>query len=414
MRRILLSLFFAAFCLISRAQLKAFGFTYTREARNYSETNYFITTVFPGSPAAKAGMSNEDMIIAINSVVVKDKSMEEFRQLLIPEIIELKLKRGIQEWNCLLTKELLNIDTVFRSGLTKLLLQADSNFTALKGAGKDEAFNYDCKVQLGKTYGATVLIKHVAVEMYDAVTTLYSGNSKEEAQSTFDSYEKQLFFYFGNTVNSKKYTDPNTPFPQQLYFSKKTGTISYEASRLNLAAYLNPKTSNYEVRLMIEGGVKPNCTFLNPDSTQITPEFKQMVQYMFFSFFNNKVEENLVGEVYSKDIESYKSKYCFSDASTCFLIKVFSKYHLTIEFQRLDSLKYNTLFDGLFTSISHSLTNQFVWYPYSDNLKMRMYSKNIVFAADIDHILPDKTHQLSLTAEYNKYSGRYTIRIEMN
>ena len=424
MKKGVLALVFFLYYLAAVAQVNAFGLLYGQgrgEGDPFTK-RYVITSVYPGSPAARAGIMVGDEIVSVNGTTVLNKTTQEVRNLFAPERAEIKILRNNEEYIGTFEKADLDIDTAFLADVDQLTKQADSNFILVKGPEREEALVYDSKIQLTTGY-RTVLKKHLMFKQYDLFGLLYSGDSRREAEKVYSKYEKQLSYYWGSRAYSQKYrSNDDTTFLQQTYFSKKL-LNGFETYRTTLAANISQQTHQYEVALVIEGGPKPVCTFVKPDTAQTARDFRETVQYLLLSFNNNKAVENIAGEVLPNDSTSYQSKYCFNHATSCYLLNDTyeqandtihnqRKYHFSAEYKWLNAKQADSLFNGLYIAISNSLNGGYVRYEKAGELAQLLNKKNVVFALDRDHLMPSKEHAISLFLDDNK-NNDYTVRIEI-
>lgn len=424
MKKGVLALVFFLYYLTAGAQINAFGLLYGQgkgEGDPYTR-RYVVTSVYPGSPAARAGILPGDEIVAVNGTTVLNKTMQEVKSLFEPERAEIKVLRNNEEYIGTFEKAALDIDTAFLAGVDQLTRQADSNFSPFKGPEKEEALVYDSKVQLTADHHTT-LKKHALFNQYDMVDVLYSGDSRREAEKAYNKYEKLLTYYWGSRAYSKKYRASDTAFLQQTIFSKKL-LNGYERYRTTLAAYISQQTHQYEVALVIEGGPKPACTFIKPDTAQTERNFRGTVQYLLSSFNNNKAVENIAGESLSNDSTLYKPKYCFNHA-TCYLLSDTyeptdnantmdnqRKYRFSAEYRWLNAKQADSLFNELSMDISNSLNGDYVRYERMSELARLLSKKSIAFAADRDHLMPFTAHFISLYLDDHK-NNDYAVRIEI-
>ena len=423
MKKTIFTFSFLLYHVAMMAQMHGFGFSYYYKNGQESPQDdpfsayYVVNSIYPGSPASQAGIMTGDKITAINGIAISKKSLDEVKEMMKPETIEIKTSRNNQEYAHVLTKSFVDIDTLLFSGLNRLLLQADSSFGDFKGAATEKAFIYESKIQLTPTH-QTILRKHMFLKQHDVVSYCYSGASPQEAMSVFARYEQQLNFYFGLHVYSQEYQAADTSFFHQISFSKKTFN-GYQACRTYLSSFRTVDRSHYEVALVVEGGIKPSCVFVNPDTTQTSTEFRNKIQYLFNSFYTNKVHESLAGAPLYDGATSYYSKYCFKDAQ-CMVFTMddvlFShklpKYYFTAEYRWLSQQKADSVFNELYRDIQNSLSNQFVYYEKVSEFDHIFDKRSIVFAADLGHIMPYKEHFITLALRVTK-DNNYTVKIEM-
>ena len=91
-----------------------------------------IMSVFPGTPAAKAGLLAGDVIISVDGVTVAGLSLFEVGELIRGEVgtsVNLELQRDTQTFSVDLTRELLEIPTVFSESLGDIGYLSLSSFT---------------------------------------------------------------------------------------------------------------------------------------------------------------------------------------------------------------------------------------------------------------------------------------------
>ncbi|HEX3024630.1 MAG TPA: hypothetical protein VHP12_05420 [Chitinophagaceae bacterium] len=317
----------------------------------------------------------------------------------------------------LFAKNNLTGDTSFQYKLNALLKDADSNFINYKST-EINYLHYNSKIELSNTPGNTTIGKEFSFSKWTLTAILYSGITQQEAEHYFYYYEHILSEMFANTCFSKKYTAPNTSFPIQTSYSRKTSDNSFEPSRMHITAYKN-NSNQYQVVITIEGGAKSICTILNPDSTKINPDYRHVLQYIVSSFYNNKVQENLVEELIKGTDkfpggEAYRSKYCFENAN-CKIIKGVDGYFMKIRYeQNMNEEQKDEYFNTLFNSIYHSLWNVFVWYKETGDVIDDKSSK-IIFCLDTDHIYTNNLHKIVLQKHSGKWEtlfGKISITIQ--
>lgn len=401
---------------ISSQAQKSFGFTFRFDS---TQLNYKIISVFHNSPAEKAGLKNNDLILEINNKSIQNKKLLELPPLLTAHAI-FKIKRDDKYLTYEFSKSELTADTAFHRKLKTILSYADSSFIPLKGEDLYDLQDSKnvisaSKMELSDKDRSTVLeldLKGLR-ENYNIKANFISTPSKELAEKKF----QLIFDNIKDALGIDGYffqDDSKTDTYYKRYFIGRALPENNGYQQYRMILYTEQdRNRNYQVILYLYGGLKPFCYKLNSDSVNADLYFRSMLLYFAGNVFNGKIDtlksERENGGILK--LETYKTKYCFKDALSCKInfISMFESKSKTLEIiwpSVQGQKEADKLFQTLWTNLYNSLNNQFVYYLDQDQTQKILYKRTYVFAND-NKIMPDLTHEIRLREQYFKSKDEY-------